>query len=202
MQQVALKVNKIYPGLTMNWRFFLIFSLFFPIFAYGTVRNFHAIEPGQAYRSAQPSAQDLPILIEKYQIKTIINLRGETPADWWVKERDICSKHKVKLINIPFSASRLPDPAALLQLYDAFFEEHPVLIHCEGGANRTGAASALWRMTVLGEERAKAAGQLSEKYFHFKRLYPMMDKLVEIYEPDREWVLHEYPIHCPSTLPA
>lgn len=112
-----------------------------------------------------------------------------------MEERDLCEKHGVILVDIPFSAKALPESEALLMLYDAFATgAHPLLIHCEGGANRTGAAAALWRMTVLGESREAAAEQLSEKYRHSKRLYPFMDKLVEIYRPDRRWILEEYPL--------
>lgn len=185
MQQPALKVNKfsLVP---------LIFTLFINFnFGYCT-NNFHILEPGRAYRSGQPV--NLAHLIETYQIRTVFNLRGEAPGEWWWEnERRTCERMDVEWVNIRMSAYRLPEPAVLLRLYDALTAaQHPILIHCEGGSNRTGAVSALWRL-MQGEARERAMDELSERYFHNKRLYPAMDRLVEIFVPEREWVVEEYP---------
>src|SRR5688572_16573499 len=39
-------------------------------------RNFHAIVPGRAYRSAQPTAADLEWAVRAHGIRTVVNLRG------------------------------------------------------------------------------------------------------------------------------
>ena len=45
--------------------------------------NFHAIVAGEAYRSAQPSADEIRAYRDEYHIATIINLRGQAPGRPW-----------------------------------------------------------------------------------------------------------------------
>ena len=45
--------------------------------------NFHVVEAGQAYRSAQLDAATLTLVIETYGIGTVINLRGENAGQPW-----------------------------------------------------------------------------------------------------------------------
>jgi protein tyrosine/serine phosphatase len=156
--------------------------------------NFHVIEDGQSYRSAQPTAEGLQAAIEQLGIATVVNLRGENPDDaWWRQERAVCDEMGVTLLNIRMSAQELPSPEVLLSLYDAFINaEYPILIHCQAGADRTGAAAAIWRMVVLGDSRAEASAELSPMYFHFEEYTPAMDLLVEVFEPDRDWIANVY----------
>jgi hypothetical protein len=42
--------------------------------------NFHPITEGEAYRSAQMDGNELKICIDKYRIKSILNLRGPASA--------------------------------------------------------------------------------------------------------------------------
>jgi len=156
--------------------------------------NFHVIAPGQAYRSAQLDAESLRLAIETYGIRTIVNLRGENEeAEWYRNERAVAQATGVTLVNIPMSAGELPPRDTLLLLYDTFVTaEHPLLIHCQAGADRTGAAAAIWRMVVLGEPRELARQELTAIHGHFAARHPEMDELVRIFQPDREWIAHEY----------
>ena len=48
--------------------------------------NFHAITEGEAYRSAQLRGDKLEYYIRRYNIKSILNLRGTNPdSDWYRK---------------------------------------------------------------------------------------------------------------------
>jgi len=157
--------------------------------------NFRIIADGQAYRSAQLDSTTLELVIEQYGIRTIINLRGEDDdALWYKRERTVAAEHGVTLVDIPMSAGRLPPRASLLRLYDTYRSaEYPILIHCKGGADRTGAAAAIWRMVMQGAPREIAALELSPLYGHFAAAQPAMDRLVQIFEPRREWIETEYP---------
>lgn len=157
--------------------------------------NFHVIEDGQAYRSAQMDATSLRLVIGQYGIRTIVNLRGENEQYlWYQRERAVAEETGVELVNTPMSADSLPSRENLLLLYDTFTTaEHPILIHCQGGADRTGAAAAIWRMVVQGTAREAAALELSPLYGHFQARYPEMDRLVRIFQPDREWIDSDYP---------
>ena len=48
--------------------------------------NFHVITPGEAYRSAQLDQDELRHYTRKYNIKSIINLRGKRAGRSWYQE--------------------------------------------------------------------------------------------------------------------
>ncbi|MFH1748073.1 MAG: tyrosine-protein phosphatase [Planctomycetota bacterium] len=156
--------------------------------------NFYVIAPGTAYRSAQLDGPTLGLVIEQAGIRTVINLRGENVGEkWYENEKAVCEEAGVTLVDIRMSAKALPPREVLLQLYDTFLSaEYPILMHCNGGADRSGAAAAIWRMTVQGDDRAAAAEELDLCYGHFASVTPLMDELVRVYEPDRDWIEQEY----------
>ncbi len=157
--------------------------------------NFRIIADGQAYRSAQLDAESLRLVIDTYGIRTIVNLRGENDgSDWYDAEHAVADEAGVTMVDVPMSASELPTRDALLLLYDTYqTAEYPILIHCKGGADRTGAAAAIWRMVVLGDSREVAMSELSPLYGHLEEAHPEMDQLVEMFQPDRDWIANEYP---------
>ena len=157
--------------------------------------NFRVIEDGQAYRSAQLDPSTLRLVAQQYGIRTVINLRGENAvAVWYQRERATADELKLKLVDIPLSAHRLPSRANLLQLYDALkAADGPILIHCAAVADRAGAAAAIWRMVVRGEPREAAVRELSLFNGHLAQACPEMDQLVRIFQPSREWIENQYP---------
>lgn len=156
--------------------------------------NFRVIADGKAYRSAQLDAQSFRLVIKHYNIRTIVNLRGENDhRHWYRAETAVAEELGVAHVDVRMSAMHLPPRAALLKLYDTFKSaEHPILIHCKAGADRTGAASAIWRMVVLGDSNDDAAAELSPLNGHFAAAHPEMDVLVAMFKPDRAWIENEY----------
>lgn len=157
--------------------------------------NFRVIEPDRAYRSAQLDVTTLELLVDVLGIRTVVNLRGENASEpWYENERAALDAAGVEFVDIRMSAHSLPQRAELLELYDTFLAaEEPILIHCQAGADRAGAAAAIWRMVVLGDEREDAAQELSICYGHFEAITPAMDELVRIFQPDRAWIEEQYP---------
>jgi protein tyrosine/serine phosphatase len=160
--------------------------------------NFHELDSGKAYRSAQPRGDELESVIDVLGIKTVINLRGPNPEhDWYNEEVSICQAKGVYQADYRMSAASYPTPEVLKGIVGTLkTAEYPILIHCQGGSDRTGAVSAIYRMLITGDAKADALQQLSVKYFHFRCYAPVMDMLAEMYEPTDEWLetyTQEYP---------
>jgi undecaprenyl-diphosphatase len=130
--------------------------------------NFHPITPGEAYRSAQLDRDELEYYINKHNIKSIVNLRGEHPDEpWYGEETQVCAEKNVKHYNIALSSSHEPADEDIRKLI-AIFENapRPVLIHCQAGADRSGLAAAMWKVIVDKEPKSEAQKQLSLFYGH------------------------------------
>lgn len=131
--------------------------------------NIHEVEAGKVYRSGQLWPSQLSRLLRDKGIRTVINLRGENPDHaWYNDELKVTRAAGVRHISLPMSANREPNDALLASLIEALrTAEQPVLIHCEAGADRTGLASALYKLLALHESPQLADGQLSFRFGHF-----------------------------------
>lgn len=163
-----------------------------PRFLINLFNNFYAVEKGKLYRSAQLRAKMLKFYIEKYGIKTLINLRGVNNKKWYLNEARVSNENNINFHSIPMSASSLPSKSNLLKLLRLYDEApKPILIHCQGGADRTGEAAALWVLEKQKKSKEKALKQLSIQYLHFKYKRPAKDFLIKIWQ-GREWLENEY----------
>jgi protein tyrosine phosphatase (PTP) superfamily phosphohydrolase (DUF442 family) len=177
--------------------------------------NIHEVVPGSVYRSAQLSPDELRELLEKQGIRTVVNLRGYcSPFEWYLDECRTTHAMNVCQEDITLSAIRLPPPMELRRLIEVLDRaEHPVLLHCRQGADRTGLASAIAMLLQPGSDLGVARGQCSIRYAHFDVLGTAnMDRFFDIYEgwlkqtgqrhtPERfrSWAAHEY---RPDPAPA
>jgi protein tyrosine/serine phosphatase len=119
------------------------------------------------YRSGQISPERLGTIIDKLGIKTVVNLRGEEDKPWYVAEREVVEHNGARLVNLGFSASRYPDPARLRELLDVIERiEPPFLVHCKGGADRTGLFFVLLALRE-GQSWSEAMRQLSLLRFNY-----------------------------------
>ena len=129
--------------------------------------NLGIVDPGLVMRSAQPTAQ-LSDWARQYKLKSILNLRGGGPGDWWYGlEIKSSRENGVMYYDLPLSATRRPTRRELLQLIDLLDRcSYPLLIHCKSGADRTGLASALYRMVRRGEAPESALASFSIEFGH------------------------------------
>ena len=160
--------------------------------------NRHEVIPGRVYRCAQPTAADLRELVAEHGIRTVVNLRGFSPAyPWYAAEAETTHELNVSQEDITFSANRLPAPAELRRLIEVLDgTEYPVLIHCKRGADRTGLSSAVARLLFTDDALAQARRQLWPRYGHFEfGRTAAMDEFFDRYEA---WLAVENANHTPE----
>jgi undecaprenyl-diphosphatase len=155
-------------------RFFIVPLILTLLFTGGYVAytveegNFHSITPGEAYRSAQLDKDELEYYIKKNNIKSILNLRGQNlNTAWYTEETKVSRDHNVAHYDISLSAFREPSEEDVKKLIAIFKSApRPILIHCEGGADRSGLVAAMWKVVVDKEPKSDAEKQLSVLYGH------------------------------------
>jgi protein tyrosine/serine phosphatase len=156
--------------------------------------NFHPVEEGKFYRSGQMTKNQLERAIDKYGFKTVINLRGYSPdKDWYQDEAEVTQRLGVDLIDIGMSAQRLPHKEDLITLLDSFRDaKRPILIHCAGGADRTGEATAIYKMLYMGKSKKKALWSLSPIYGHLKKRFPAKRYFIKELWQGEDWARRTY----------
>ncbi len=128
--------------------------------------NFHVVYPNQVYRSSQMSQQALLDAVEKYKIKTVINLRGKHPEDLWYRNemRASLADHIIH-IDLSLPAHGLPTNDELIQLMNLLeTAKKPFIIHCHAGADRTGLASAMVMILAGDKNKTEITKQASWRY--------------------------------------
>lgn len=127
--------------------------------------NYHEVLADELYRSAQLSGPELARRIEDDGIRSVINLRGsQTNSAWYDAEIAATRAAGAEHIDWRMSSAEHLDAARANELV-ALIEAapKPVLIHCAGGADRTGLASALY-LAAQGHSLEEAGDQLSARY--------------------------------------
>lgn len=152
--------------------------------------NLHEVRAGRLYRSAELDLDDLEKTLERYKIRTVIDLRrGQTnvPGER-ILEKHIVKRHGAEYFRVPLNSGRLPSNkriGPLVELYDKV--EEPILLHCTSGTHRSGVASAIWLMLKDNQEFDSAREQLSLRYGYFaperawyswRKGFPTIDQLI------------------------
>ena len=143
--------------------------------------NFHKVD-NDLYRSAQPTQKQLEKIIEKYNIKTIINLRGKEHLKDLKYEVQTAKKYNINLINISLNSRGFPSKEQIFEIYNIFRSiKYPALIHCKSGSDRTGLVAVLYLHLIKKIPLKKALKQL--KFFPFGHIkYSQAGKLDFLFE--------------------
>jgi membrane-associated phospholipid phosphatase/protein tyrosine phosphatase (PTP) superfamily phosphohydrolase (DUF442 family) len=126
-------------------------------------QNLRVVVAGQAYRSGQMDAPEFTGVIERYGIKSILNLRGENPGTAW-HQAETNTAAKLNVIHYdrslgsgtPLTLAQMDELVTLLRQ-----APKPILIHCNGGADRSGLVSALYLFAIEGHPPGAADQELS-----------------------------------------
>lgn len=146
--------------------------------------NVHTVIAGELYRSGQLSGEMIESLNKSYGIRTILNLRGSNPdKDWYRDEIEATSRLGINHIDFPMSSRELLDDERAKEIIALMrAAPKPLLIHCMGGADRSGLISALYLRYIADRPHVVAEGQLSLYFGHFA--VPVLSKA---YAMDVTW---------------
>jgi tyrosine-protein phosphatase SIW14 len=143
---------------------------------YVHAKRLREVEAGKLYRSGQMTSEGFRETIERYHIKTVVNLQHEEPdpmlVNHWLgkptmRESELCKQLNVnyKLITpdiLPPGNTLTTEPPAVkewLAILDNE-ENYPILLHCKAGLHRTGRLTAIYRMEYHGWSRGEALREL------------------------------------------
>ena len=159
------------PFLGRSFISLLILSL--PAFAGSSVqgiKNFSQVDD-HVYRGAQPTDEGFNYLA-KIGVKTVVDLREHD--DRSLAEEHLVTAAGMEYVNVPMTGLTPPTEAEITKIL-ALLEDYttgPVFVHCQRGADRTGAVIAAYRIDHDHWDSARAlseAKSLGMSFFQFPR---------------------------------
>lgn len=133
--------------------------------------NFYKVSD-TLYRGAQPRKQGFEEL-KKLGIKTVVNLRRSS------RERILAEEAGLKYYQIPMFAW-FPKKKKFARFLDILSDpsNHPVFVHCKHGADRTGAAVAIYRIKIQNWDVEEAIYEMVNGGYNFHRIHGNLKKFV------------------------
>ena len=160
--------------------------------------NFAWVREGEAARSSQSYFGGLTGLMQRHDIRAIVNLRGENrDLSWWRYERRVCAALGASHFDTMLDSRHLPTRAMLVRLMDAFDEApRPFLLKCSGGNDRTGLAAALYLIRRDGwgarEAAVKQFAGRAKKHQRWLKQFPAFAEEQAQGRPVADWIRADY----------
>ncbi|HBP20945.1 MAG TPA: hypothetical protein DEA08_24560 [Planctomycetes bacterium] len=129
--------------------------------------NRGVVDEGRIERSRQPGPKDL-LAFKQRGGRTVLSLNGRQDERYRYQPpggeeqrvvlEEFISQQGLAHEWVGMSASRAPSPEELVAVFRVLLDErrHPVLLHCRGGADRTGVIGALYQIEFLGVSKEQA----------------------------------------------
>ena len=142
-----------------------------------SIDNFGKINDNY-YRGAQPGRGDYADLAA-IGVKTVIDLQIDGPSN----EAGLVQRAGMKFFRIGMTTSQAPTTSQIDQFFKIVTDpaNQPVYVHCQGGRHRTGAMTALYRMTVDGWTSDKAYAEMKQFRFEGFPGHPTLKRFVYDY---------------------
>ena len=143
----------------------------------GLIKNFGILgENQEVLRSALPTPNFLDKVSNTYGLNSVLNLKScEKP-----EVVDYLDEKEMDLYTVSISRDKFPSKNTINKILDVLDESvKPLLIHCQGGADRTTFVSNLYKHIHLNEE-LETSRKGSSKFHHFK--YYALDYLLDDYQ--------------------
>jgi protein tyrosine/serine phosphatase len=128
----------------------------------GGIENFGKVNENY-YRGSQPTAETL-VQLKQLGIKTVIDLRKDSKVEEPEQVRGVGMQY----FHIPLKASQ-PATAEQTNYFLKLVNDPgnwPVYVHCKGGRHRTGALTAVYRITHDGWTADRAYEEMKEYDFN------------------------------------
>jgi len=142
-----------------------------------SVQNLYRVEDG-FYRGAQPTADGFKELAG-LGVRTVLDVSGGG-------DEALLKGGALKLVHLPMNAFGLRDDRVLEALrVMADPSNRPLMVHCQHGADRTGALVALYRVVVQGWTKERAVEEMNRGGYHHSSLWRNLDRYVMKADVDR-----------------
>lgn len=107
-------------------------------------KRFAVVQPGVLYRSGELSESQLRSAIKSLKLKTVICLEGDHVA----REERVCHHLGINFVPLPMPSDGLGERDQFAEFLRIANDpkSYPILVHCQAGVARTGAAVALYRV--------------------------------------------------------
>ena len=140
--------------------------------------NFHVVEEGVLFRSAQPNPENM-VYLENLGIKTILNLRYRIND-----QRETKNTH-LKVIHLKLKAQSITFEDMVNGLIAIRNAEKPTLIHCLHGSDRTGCLAACYRIVFQNWDKEKAIAEFRKELYGYNyRWFPNLLVFLETLDVD------------------
>jgi len=138
------------------------------------IDNFGKVDDNY-YRGAQPKGRDFAAL-KSLGVKMVIDLAEEGDR----AEGPNTEAAGMKFVRIPLTTSHAPSQAVIDQFIKLVSDpaNQPVYVHCMGGRHRTGAMTAVYRMTHDGWTADQAFSEMKQFRFGADFLHPELKNFV------------------------
>jgi len=178
--------------------------LIMPVAGYHPALNLAVVEEGKLLRSAQPYVNDMDDIREEYGIGTVLNLdKGESDNIY-----EYCEKNDIELVSLDMKADDPPTEGQIDLFFTLmrgetveYFDhepsireaiglgedrperkfDFPILIHCKGGADRTGVMVALYRMSFQDWSLDQAKSEMV-RHWHIPFSHPAQFEFLDSVE--------------------
>jgi len=162
--------------------------------------NWATVAPGRLYRCNHPTPGRLARAVQRFGLRSLINLRGATGNGSDALSRERAAQLGLQFFDVPFSSGQAPTRAQVLALAEALRSAPaPVLLHCKSGADRAGFAAGVF-VLIDGGSAAAAMRHLSWRFGHLRRsragvldaFFVRYAREAEGKKPFLDWVREDY----------
>lgn len=144
-------------------------------------KRFGTVRAGEVYRSGNLTAATTRLVVEKYGIRTIVDLGTHPPGSTAERRAErVAESLGVERVRLELSGDGTGNPNAYVRAVRIAMRPdcHPVLIQCGAGSERTGIAVVMYRVIHEGVP-LEAALEEAGRYSHSDGRNPWFRRVVD-----------------------